>query len=399
MSAPRSTRNLGRTILSVPRAVGLLFGDLLRTIGGVIRRIQLAAEAWLLDSKKSLYGLAVTRIIFGLTGIGLLLSNFSTRLYTFGAGSAWNGEAADPTSAFPSIWLFSSFHSVMLNDTAFTALYLVLLVLAVLFMLGWRFKFVLPIYLVLWVSFIEVNDSVGDQGDNMYRIALFFLLFADPAARWSLDARRRAKAGWPTVLPVQISNALHNLTLVILTAQVSFVYVSGALYKAGGTPWSGGYAVYNPLMTDRFGTWPVLSDLVTTWGPAVTAMTWGSIIMQLCFPMLLLTRPTRIFALFGIMSFHVGIAVLMGLPWFSLAMIALDFIFVRDRSWKRLADRVSERFTQASERGSGGGSSGHGEAEPRGDDVAADDSIRAGDGVDGPARAMGDGTLSTTPVR
>ncbi|RLP70672.1 HTTM domain-containing protein [Mycetocola reblochoni] len=312
-----------------------------------LRRIQLAGEAWLLDSKKALYGLAVTRIIFGLTGLGLLLSNFATRLYTFGSGSAWNGEASDPVSAFPSIWLFSSFHSVMLDDVAFTLLYLVLMVLAVLVTLGWRFNLVLPVYLVLWVSFIEVNDAVGDQGDNMYRIALFFLLFADPAARWSLDAGRRARAGWRTVLPTPISNALHNLTLVVLTAQVSFVYVSGALYKAGGDPWSGGYAVYNPLMTERFGTWPVLSDLATAWGPAVTAFTWGSIILQLCFPMMLLTRPTRIVALLGIMSFHVGIAVLMGLPWFSLAMIALDFIFVRDRTWRRLASSASARLRAA----------------------------------------------------
>ncbi|GAA4773995.1 HTTM domain-containing protein [Microbacterium gilvum] len=350
MSARRAPSALlseaGGLVARAPRAVATLVAELLRVLGDVVRRAWLFGESWLLDSKKSLYGLAVTRILFGLTGVGLLLSNFSTRLYTFGSGSAWNGEAAEPVSDFPKIWLFGLFDAVRLDDTLFTLLYLGLLVLAVMVTIGWRVKIVLPVYFVLWVSFIEMNDAVGDQGDNMYRIVLLLLLFADPAARWSLDARRRAKTGFRTILPVEISTLLHNLVLVAMTAQVVFVYASGGLYKAGGDPWSGGYAVYAPLMTERFGTWPVLSDLVTAWGPMVTIASWGSIILQIAFPFMLLTRPTRIIALIGIMSFHIGIGVLMGLPWFSLAMIGIDFIFIRDRSWQHLAWAVRRAFAK-----------------------------------------------------
>ncbi|MGW9112277.1 HTTM domain-containing protein [Microbacterium sp. NPDC055683] len=350
MSARRAPSALlseaGGLLARAPRAVATLVAELLRALGDVVRRAWLFGESWLLDSKKSLYGLAVTRMLFGLTGVGLLLSNFSTRLYTFGSGSAWNGEAAEPVSDFPKIWLFGLFDAVRLDDTLFTLLYLGLLALAVMVTIGWRVKIVLPVYFVLWVSFIEMNDAVGDQGDNMYRIVLLLLLFADPAARWSLDARRRAKTGFRTILPVEISNLLHNLVLVAMTAQVVFVYVSGGLYKAGGDPWSGGFAVYAPLMTERFGTWPVLSDLVTAWGPMVTIASWGSIILQIAFPFMLLTRPTRIIALIGIMSFHVGIGVLMGLPWFSLAMIGIDFIFIRDRSWQHLARTVRRAFAK-----------------------------------------------------
>ncbi|RLP78928.1 HTTM domain-containing protein [Mycetocola lacteus] len=305
------------------------------------------AESWLLDSKKARYGIAVSRIVFGITGLGLLLTNFRTRLYSFGSGSVWNDEVANIKSDFPKIWIFSWFHNAITNDAAYTALYVLLMLLAVLVILGWRTKIVLPIYFVLWVSFIEANDMIGDQGDNMYRIALFFFLFADVSGRWSLDARRRRKNGTPRILPREISNLFHNLVLVILTAQVSFVYVSGALYKAGGTPWSGGYAIYNPLSTERFGTWPFLTELITTWAPLVAFLTVGSMIMQMCFPLMLLTRPTRIIALIAIMSFHIGIGVTMGLPWFSLTMIAIDFIFIRDRTWKGLLDRIHGGYREA----------------------------------------------------
>lgn len=315
-----------------------------------IDRISAFVGDWLFHGKKALYGLAVTRILFGVTAIGLLAANFSTRLYTFGSGSAWNGEMAEPVSDFPKIWVFGAFHAAMGNDVLYTALYLLLGVLAVLFVLGWRFRIVLPVFFCLWVGFIEANDMVGDQGDNMFRIALVLLFFADPAARWSLDARRRAKSGeWfaPGSQPALLGTMFHNLALVALTAQVCFVYASGALYKAGGAPWEGGYAVYNPLQTARFGTWPVLSDLVTAWGPMVTIASWGSIILQVAFPLMLLTRPTRLIGLLGILSFHIGIAVLMGLPWFSLTMIAIDSIFIRDRTWARLSAGTKRRWDVA----------------------------------------------------
>ena len=306
-------------------------------------------ERWLFDSKKALYGLAVTRVVFGLTALGLLAANFGTRLYTFGSGSAWNGELTEPVSDFPKIWIFSAFHAVAGNDVAFTSLYLLLALLSVLFVLGWRFRIVLPVFFVLWVGFIEMNDMVGDQGDNMFRIALILLFFADPAARWSLDARRRAKREWFAAGSSgnQIGTALHNLALVALAAQVAFVYGSGGLYKAQGAPWAQGYAVYDPLQTMRFGTWPVLSDLITAWGPMVAIGTWGSILLQCAFLLALLSRPTRLIALFGILGFHVMIGVLMGLPWFSLTMIAIDSIFIRDRSWKRLGDGMRARWRTA----------------------------------------------------
>lgn len=304
-------------------------------------------ERWLFSGKKALYGIAVTRIVFGLTALGLLLSNFSTRLYTFGSGSAWNGEMAHPLSDFPKIWLFSAFHRVAANDFAFTVLYIALMGLAVLFTLGWRFRIVLPVFFVMWVGFIEMNDMVGDQGDNMFRIAMILMFFTDAAARWSLDARRRAAKGeWFAAgsSPNHIGTVLHNLALVALTAQVAFVYGSGALYKAQGAPWASGHAVYDPLHTARFGTWPILSDLITAWGPMVAIGTWGSILLQGAFLLALLSRPTRLIALFGILGFHIMIGVLMGLPWFSLTMIAIDSIFIRDRSWKRFGDGVSRRW-------------------------------------------------------
>lgn len=342
---PRLGLMLGRLI-----SVGLTSG------GNALDRGIRWIEQWLVSTKKARYGLAVTRILLGFVGLGLLFTNFRTRLYSFGSGSAWNGEAAEPISDFPKIWIFSLFHKLALHDVWFTLAILGLAVLGVLVLLGWRTKLILPIFFVMWVSFIEVNDTLGDQGDNMYRITLLTLLFADTASVWSLDAKRRkaaAKARGPwwkrawqgaSYVPSWISNTAHNLALVIVATHVSMVYASGALYKAGGAPWQHGYAIYNPLQTQRFGTWPELSELFTTWAPMVVAISWTSVILQMSFPMMLFSRPTRIIALIGIGGFHIGIGVLMGLPWFSLAMIAIDAIFVRDRTWQTLSRTIKSAW-------------------------------------------------------
>lgn len=333
-------------------------------VARMVRRLALRgggfAEHWLTDAKRARYGIAVTRMLLGATGIGLLLTNFSTRLYTFGSGVAWSGETAEPRSALPRELIFSLFHRIQLNDAAFTTGYVILFLLAVAVLVGWRTKITLPIFFIGWVSFIELNNSASDQGDNMFRIALLSLIFADSASRWSLDARRRARTevdpnrnglvrAWQgeRLLPEWLTNIMHNLVLVSMTFHVCFVYASGALYKAGGEPWQEGYAIYNPLHVERFGPWPELSALVTTWAPMVTVISWSSIILQMAFPMMLLNRISRVIALAGILSFHIGIAILMGLPWFSLAMIAIDSIFIRDVTWRRMAGFVRRSWRRA----------------------------------------------------
>ena len=43
----------------------------------------------------------------------------------------------------------------------------------------------------------------------------------------------------------------------------------------------------------------------------------------------------------GILSFHVGIGILMGLPWVSLSMIAVDAIVIRGETWKRIGAAIA----------------------------------------------------------
>lgn len=294
------------------------------------------------------YGIAVTRILLGIAGLGVLLTNFNARFYVFGQGQAWSGELENPRSDFPNIGLFSLFHQVSTIPWLFTLLYISVAVLALTVILGWRTRVILPVYIVGYVSLIELNDAAGDQGDNAYRIMLLAMIFTNSTLRWSMDARRRARQGI-AALPDYgrwdwVAHTAHNLALIVMAFQVCAVYMAGGLYKAAGESWQHGYAVYDPLQTAQFGTWPVLSELLTTWGPAVVIMSWGSVIVQIAFPFLLLNAHTRRLGLVAILSFHLGIALLMGLPWFSLTMIAIDAIFVRDTTYLKVSTYLTKKI-------------------------------------------------------
>ncbi len=319
-----------------------------------IKSTYLFVEEWLLDEKHAGYGVAVARMLLGVTFAGAGLTNFATRNYTYGAGAAWTGQLAYPSSDFAKIVPFSFVTGAATSPALVTVLWLAMIGCAVLFMIGWRTKLIMFPLFVLWVGLVNTNLYVQDQSDNLTRMAMLVMLFMDPGYRWSLDARRRAKAQhlvepsvftrlrWSLpIVPSWCSALFHNLGVVILSMQICFVYAAGGLFKAEGKPWQDGTAVYAPIHTQQFGTWPILSDLVTAWGPAVGIATIGTVLIQVSFPLLLLRRPTRIFGLFAIMMFHVGIAVLMGLPWFSLSMIALDMIFIRDVTWLGMFNRVA----------------------------------------------------------
>src|SRR5690606_11896248 len=65
-----------------------------------------------------------------------------------------------------------------------------------------------------------------------------------------------------------------------------------------------------------------------------------------------------------ICGFHIGIAVLMGLPWFSLAMIAVDAVFVRDSTWRGLGERLVRAWREGRARATGAPAVADADADP-----------------------------------
>lgn len=293
-----------------------------------------SGEQWLFAGKKATYGLAVMRICLGVAVLGSLLVNFADRHYVWGAGSRWlEPWLSTDEFGFP----FTAFFGETDSPGVFTLKYAVLAAVAVAFTLGWRTRVVTPLLLILSTGLMRLNPVATDAGDNIVRIMLLFLCFADVSMRWSLDARRRARAISRPRTPVWVGTLFHNVALLAVAVQIFVIYVSSGLFKVQGEMWQEGVGLYYPLRIGQYAPWPGLSELVYTNGFFVTVGSYVTVFVQLFFPLLLMRRGTRVLALSAIFVMHVGIAVTMALPWFSLAMLAGDAVFVRDATYRAFA--------------------------------------------------------------
>ena len=290
-----------------------------------------ALEGWLLDARHATYGLSLLRILYGLLMMGLLAVNFAERQYTWGVGSRWLQPLVDEKGFTRPFTLFSGN-----SPGLFTATYLLMGFMALLFMLGWRTRLVTPVLLVLYVSLGRQNPLVSDAGDVVVRLVLLYLCFADLSAHWSLDARRRTRAAANPdrvrriALPLAWGNLAHNAAVIAVACQIFIIYVSSAMFKIQGSLWQNGTAVYYPLHMHVYEAFPMLNGVLASNVFIVFVATYASVFLQLFFPFLLLTRPTRIVALVGIMGMHLGIGILLALPFFSLSMMGADLSGVPD---------------------------------------------------------------------
>lgn len=286
----------------------------------------------------------------------------------------------------------------------FEGCYLLAILAGVLMLLGWRTRFSSVLFLVAVLSVQNRDILVGDGGDNIVHLMAIYLVFTRCAEVWSLDARRRASGGggggdlvgvllwalggallmaaqltgkltwsgygWPYVgwsvlfwtlwagaalwwlvgrrwpggevraVLDALATMLHHCAMLVIAAQVVLVYSTAGWYKVQGSRWQDGSALYYPLHLDYFTPWPGLSALVGSSAVLVLLCSYGTVIVQVSFPFTLVNRRVKNVLLAVMITEHLAIAVLLGLPIFSLAMVAADAVFLPTGALRWLGGRV-----------------------------------------------------------
>jgi hypothetical protein len=267
------------------------------------------------------------------------------------------------------------------------------------------------LFMVGVLSLQNRSVFVGDGGDNVLHLMSIYLVFTRCGQVWSLDARRARRAdearargervtdrvgpalwgvsgvvlvaatgtgrfdgewvvpailwaAWaaqglwwavgrlthsaePRILLDVVTNILHNGALLVIMAEACLIYATAGWYKIQGSRWQDGTAVYYPLHLDYFSPWPALGDLLSSSGTMVMLVTYGTVVVQVAFPFTLFNRRVKNVLLVAMMTEHAVIAVVLGLPFFSLAMIATDAVFLPTPFLRRLggwAARAREAF-------------------------------------------------------
>lgn len=306
-------------------------------------------DSWVFDNKHALRGIAMCRIIIGLVVFTLLFSNYPQRSIVFGPGSIW-AETARETSTFPEIGLLSG-----ASIEVFTLGYLLVMVSALAFTLGWHTRLAGVITLFGFIAVIGQNPVLGGQGDNIVRLTLLWLVLMHSSAHWSLDERRRAtkpglgdldaegkpvsalRSGWNShpILPPTFTNGVHNVALAGISFQIAVIYIAAGMYKIQPDLWENGTALYYTLQLPDSRPFGALSSLLTGSGALIGLATYTIVFTQLFLVPLLLNKFTKPPMLTLAVSIHLLTALFMARPWSSFAMIALLAIFISDRTYRR----------------------------------------------------------------
>lgn len=299
-------------------------------------RTRRSAELWLTGERHAVHAVALARILVGLSVLGLLLTNFSTRQVWVGDASAW-AEPARAVSRFPEVALLDG-----VSGDVLTVVYVVVMLAAVALVLGWRAKAMTIVVLLGFIAVTAQNPVLGSIGDNLVRLTLLWMLLMRTADVWSLDANRLEPRESDEVAPDWLRTGLHNVGLVGLGAQTVLAYLAGGLDKASQPLWQQGTALYTTLQLPEFRPFPWLSDLLSNATVLLALVTWTVLAVQLFFAPMLLRRGTRNLVAGLAIGINVLFAVVLATPWSSLAVVAVTGLFVSDDRWEALGERVAD---------------------------------------------------------
>ncbi len=349
------------------------------------------------DSALGPYQTAVIRIGFGLTWLLFLLREYPHRQELYGPDGPWEWDLADQlvtTNDAFTVLLWSD------SQVWFEAVYALAVLWSVLMLLGWRTRTMSVLFMVGVLALQNRSVFMGDGGDNVLHLMAIYLVFTRCGLVWSLDARRarrvaearargqrprdrvgpalwgvlglvlaaatlagrtdsdrfvpallwtvwlgqalwwvvgrRARTGQPRILLDVVANIVHNGALLVIMVEACLIYATAGWYKVQGSRWQDGTAVHYPLQLEYFSPWPALADLLAASGTMVMLVTYVTVAVQVAFPFTLFNRRLKNVLLSFMIFEHAVIAVVLGLPFFSLAMITADAVFLPTSFLRRL---------------------------------------------------------------
>ena len=265
-------------------------------------------EAWSAEIPPHSY--ALLRIVLGV--MGLLSLAGLTPIDMF-----WPLDGLTPIpSSGPRAWIFT--HG--LGTEAGWAMFLGLTVVFIAVTVGLFSNAAVLAAFIGLVAQDHWNHIPLSSAHQVMIVLLFCLIWADSGRVLSLDARRTEHAA------TDDSGLVPIWPLQLMRFQVALIYVSSGLWKISYPMWRDGSAVHWALSLNAFHRfpWPVPID----WALFIALFTWGTVLFELLFPILVFFRLTRVPALIAGIGLHIGLWATLELGPFSFLMIASYIAFL-----------------------------------------------------------------------
>lgn len=213
----------------------------------------------------------------------------------------------------------------------FIAAYMGVLILNILGIGRWITALVL--YLMVYIL-QQMNTVFINGGDVMARLILFYLVFADTYQYFVVSPQKPVSPGKKSV-----QNLLSNLAALSIMLQLCLAYFSSGIAKAMDPMWQRGEATYYAMQLERFIGTP-LNQYIVQHKWANYFSNYATVVVELCFPILVWFKRLRPFILISGFILHLSIYIFLMIYGFQLVFLLIYGLFLPNAFWVKFAKRL-----------------------------------------------------------
>ncbi len=192
---------------------------------------------------------------------------------------------------------------------------------AIAFAAGYKTRVFTIILYVLYTSMMNRNYFIVYGEDNVIRMLLFYSCFAPLNYRLSIDSylNKKLKSKVSEIWPIRL-----------MQVNIVLIYLISTPYKLLYDPsWVNGEAIYWTVTSNNWSRFPY-PDLFYKYGGILTKLvTYGALLVEFSFPILVWFKKTKLMALVLISALHIGIGILIpNVTFFTFCMVCSFWVFV-----------------------------------------------------------------------
>lgn len=181
---------------------------------------------------------------------------------------------------------------------------------------------------VLHVSFMHRNMAPSYGVDLISTFFLFYFCFASYRPKETLS---------------EFTKSMGSMAYRLMQIQVCIIYAYSGLDKVKGMPWWHGEALWTVVANAQIARFDF--TYMAHFPLVIIALTYMTLAWEIYFPVLVWLKPVRNFVLiFGVLT-HIGIAIVINIPFFGMLMI-LTYILFLDKNLINKLDFKVRKFVR-----------------------------------------------------
>ncbi|WP_375577648.1 HTTM domain-containing protein [Marivirga tractuosa] len=279
------------------------------------------------------YALALLRVIIGVFLIRKIFFNITSGEILYGLDSFVAHEEIYFLGLFELSSSIRNFHS---------ELTLIFSILSVLMIFGIGKRLTILFVFFLFELFQRMNGLVLNGGDNLMKFILLYLVFADSFKFYTIN-----KSNFKNTVLNKLNNLCTRLSAYSIMIHLCLAYFVSGIFKMHADVWFNGVASYYTLSLERFQGTP-FNEFLAQNGYFVTISTYGTLFLELYFPVLIWIKKIRYPLLIAGILLHLSIFTLMMIYDFQFVFIMTYCLFLTNKEWENIIHWIKslKKFTR-----------------------------------------------------